>query len=64
MTTVMKLIGVALLWVGLSALVYLATAESGLRATAVAGGGFFSFASGVMILAEGLKRDVVAHMTR
>ena len=58
-STVMKLIGIALLWVGLAALAYIPSAAPGTWTTFVAIGGFLSFAIGLHLFADGLKRDVI-----
>jgi hypothetical protein len=60
MPMVMKLCGVALLWAGLAALVYVPTAASGVSTAVVAGLGFLSFASGLMLFGDGLKREIAA----
>jgi hypothetical protein len=62
MSTVTKLCGIALLWAGLAALVYVPTAASGLRTTVVAGLGFASFASGLVMFGDALKREIAAQL--
>jgi hypothetical protein len=51
-----------LLWAGLAALVYVPTAASGLRTTVVAGLGFASFASGLVLFGDALKREIAAQL--
>jgi hypothetical protein len=62
MPTVMKLSGVALLWAGLAALVYVPTAAGGPTTVVVAGLGFLSFASGLMLFGDGLKREIATQL--
>jgi hypothetical protein len=54
-----KMVGIALLWVALAALVYVPSSGGGSRGAVVACLGFFSFASGLALFAEGWKRDIV-----
>jgi hypothetical protein len=54
---VMKMVGTALLWVALAALVNVR--EHGVSLAMV---GFASFAAGLGFFAEGLKRDIVAQL--
>ena len=58
------MVGTALLWVALSALVYVPLSDGGARGMIVASLGFFSFASGLALFADGLKRDIVAKLRR
>ena len=59
-----KLVGIALLWAGLAALVSIPTSGGGIRGTVLAVAGFVAFASGLALFAEGLKRDIVARLRR
>ncbi len=56
---VMKMVGIALLWVALASLVNVR--EHGVVLAVV---GFVSFASGLGFFSEGLKRDIVAQLRR
>ena len=53
------MVGTALLWVALAALVYVPSSGGRPRGTIVACLGFFFFASGLALFADGLKRDIV-----
>ena len=55
-----KLVGAALLWVGLSALVYVPQANAEVSTSLVAFLGFAAFSPGLLLFAEGFKRSVVA----
>jgi hypothetical protein len=57
--TVLKLCGTSLLWVGLAALVYVPTSGGGTIGTIVAIAGFLSFASGLLMLLDGLKGELI-----
>ena len=59
-----KMVGTALLWVALAALIYVPSSSGGLRDAIVACLGFFFFASGLALFADGLKRDIVDHLRR
>lgn len=59
-----KMVGTALLWVALAALVYVPSSGGGARTAIVACLGFFSFATGLALFADGLKRDIVAQLRR
>ena len=59
-----KMVGTALLWVALAALIYVPTSSGGVRGAIVACFGFFSFASGLALFADGLKRDIVEQLRR
>ena len=59
-----KMVGTALLWVALGALVYGPSAGGGLKCAIIAGLGFVSFASGLALFADGLKREIVAQIRR
>ena len=59
-----KMVGTALLWVALAALVYVPSSGGGAKGAIVACLGFFSFASGLALFANGLKRDIVAQLRR
>ncbi len=60
-----KMVGTALLWAALAALVYVPSAGGGAQETTiVAGLGFVSFAAGLALFADGLKRDIVAQLRR
>jgi hypothetical protein len=53
-----KLMGIALLWIGLSAAVYVPGSDGGLTTTILAGAGFLCFGSGLLLFAEGIKQDM------
>jgi hypothetical protein len=57
-----KMCGTALLWVALAALVYTPVSGSGARGAIVACLGFFTFAAGLALFADGLERDIVERM--
>ena len=59
-----KMVGTALLWVALAALIYVPSSGGGARSAIVACLGFFSFASGLALFADGLKRDIVEQLRR
>jgi len=59
-----KMVGTALVWVALAALIYVPSSGGGARGAMVACLGFFSFASGLALFADGLKRDIVAQLGR
>ena len=59
-----KMVGTALLWVAFSALIYIPSSGGGSRGVIVACLGFFSFASGLALFADGLKRDIVEQLRR
>ena len=52
-----KMVGTALLWVALAALVYVPSSSGGERAVIVAVLGFFSFCAGLALFTDGVKRD-------
>ena len=58
------MVGTALLWVALPALVYVPSSGGGASGAIVACLGFFSFASGLALFADGLKRDIVDKLRR
>ena len=59
-----KMVGTALLWMAFSALVYVPSSGGGAKAAIVACLGFISFATGLALFADGLKRDIVAQLRR
>ena len=59
-----KMVGTALLWVALSALVYSPSSGGGAKGAIIALLGFISFASGLALFADGLKRDIVEQLQR
>ena len=59
-----KMVGTALLWVALATLIYVPSSGGGARGVLVAGFGFISFASGLALFADGLKRDIVSQLRR
>lgn len=60
----MRLIGIALMWVAFSALIYVPNAADALRSTVAAILGFLSFAAGLSLLADGIKRELLAQLRR
>jgi hypothetical protein len=58
----LRLTGIALLWVALAALVYVPTAGDATRATLAAVAGFASFAAGLSMFADAMKREIVARL--
>lgn len=59
-----KMVGTALLWVALAALIYVPSSGGSARGAIIAGLGFVAFASGLALFADGLKRDIVEHLRR
>jgi len=59
-----KMVGTALLWVALAALIYVPSSGGGARGVMAACLGFASFASGLALLLDGLKRDIVGQLRR
>jgi hypothetical protein len=59
-----KMVGTALLWAALAALVYIPSTSGGERVVIVAVLGFFSFCAGLAIFADGVKRDIVRQLRR
>jgi hypothetical protein len=59
-----KMVGTALLWAAFAALVYVPSSGDGARGAIIACIGFLSFASGLALFADGLKRDIVAQLRR
>lgn len=57
-----KMVGVTLLWISLSAIVYVPTSGAGSLVIIVAILGFFSFAAGLVLFTEGIKRDIIEHL--
>jgi len=58
------MVGTALLWVAFAALIYMPTSGGGSTGVIVACLGFSSFASGLALFADGLKRDIVEQLRR
>ena len=54
-----KMVGIALLWFALTAVVYVPTSAVGTTGAIVACLGFAAFAFGLALFADGLKRDIV-----
>ena len=59
-----KMVGTALLWAAFAALVYVPSSGGGARGAIVACLGFISFAAGLALFADGLKRDIVEQLRR
>ena len=59
-----KMVGTALLWVAFAALIYMPSSGGGARGTIIAVLGFVSFASGLALFADGMKRDIVEQLRR
>ena len=64
MSTVMRMVGTALLWVALAALIYVPTSGDSVTGTIAAVTGFAAFALGLALFADGLKRDIVAEIQK
>jgi uncharacterized membrane protein len=62
--TVMRMFGIALLWVGLAALVYVPSSGGGAKGVIVAVLGFISFAAGFSLIADALKHQIVKQLRR
>lgn len=60
---VMRMIGVALLWAGLAALVYVPSSGDGPKVI-VAVLGFLAFAAGLSLMADALKDQIVNELQR
>ncbi len=58
------MVGIALLWVALASLTHNQSLGDHATVVAVACVGFFSFAAGLALFADGLKRDIVAQLRR
>ena len=58
------MVGTALLWMAFSALAYVPSSGGGGNGLMVACLGFLSFAAGLALFAEGLKRDIVQQLRR
>jgi hypothetical protein len=59
-----KMVGTALLWAALAALVYVPSSGGGTKCAIIASLGFASFACGLALFADGLKRDIVEQLRR
>ena len=59
-----KMVGTALLWVAFAALVYVPSSGDNAKASIAACLGFFAFAAGLGLFADGLKRDIVEQLRR
>jgi hypothetical protein len=57
-----KMVGTALLWVALAALIYVPTSTGSAKGTIIALLGFVAFSSGLALFADGLKRDIVENL--
>lgn len=57
----MKLSGVAFLWAGLAALVYIPTSTDSTTVTIVAILGFLSFSTGVIMLFNSMKGEIIEY---
>jgi hypothetical protein len=55
-----KMVGIALLWTSLATLVFVARAPADAAIAFVAMAGFASFAAGLWLFADGVKRSIVA----
>ncbi len=58
------MVGIALLWAALASLTYNHSLGDHAVGVAVACVGFFSFAAGLALFADGLKYDIVAQLRR
>ena len=58
------MVGTALLWAALAALVYVPSSSGGQRAVIVAVLGFFSFCGGLALVTDGVKRGIVQQLRR
>ena len=54
--------GLALLWFGLTGLAYAPTATAGLTTSAVLAFGFLSFAFGLTLFANAIKRELLSEL--
>lgn len=59
-----KMCGTALLWVAFAALVYVPSSGGGAKGAIVTVLGFVSFAGGLALFTDGLKRDIVEQLRR
>lgn len=59
-----KMVGTALLWAAFAALIYVPSSGGGAKSVVVACLGFVSFACGLALFADGLKRDIVEQLRR
>ena len=58
------MVGTALLWVAFATLTYIPSSGGGGKGAIVACLGFISFATGLALFADALKRDIVAQLRR
>ena len=58
LASVRRGIGLALLWAGLAAVVYVPTAPAGVTTAVAAALGFLSFAGGITLFANAIKQEV------
>jgi hypothetical protein len=54
-----KMIGIALLWAALASLVFMSTADGGIQTTIGCVLGFLTFAIGLSLFSDGMKRVIV-----
>lgn len=54
-----KLVGIALFWVGLAALLYASSDHAAPHMTWVLAAGFIAFAAGLHLFSEGFKRELL-----
>ncbi len=59
-----KMVGMAFLWVALSAVVFAVSSDAGKPGVAVAVLGFFAFCSGLALFTDGMKREIAAEIRR
>lgn len=59
-----KMVGTALLWVAFAALISIPSIGEGERSVIVSVLGFVSFAAGLALFADGVKRDIVGQLSR
>ena len=57
-----KLIAIALLWVGLAALVYVPSAAPGFESSMIAAGGFLAFTAGVLRFSNAHKAELLEEL--
>ena len=57
-----KLIAIALLWIGLAALVYVPSATPGFESSMIAAGGFLAFAAGVLRFSNAHKAELLEEL--
>jgi hypothetical protein len=59
-----KMVGTAMMWVALASIAYVATLTDGELIASTACFGFFTFAIGLAVFADGVERQILARIER